>query len=940
MNNNIKAHLYRLHPSGSGWITSGTGYVTITTQSTTPTANEGVGNNNDTSIYAQLGQPKLALSNFAKIASGGNWLLNVKLGLDRIYSVNGLELVWGEPTDDENIVCLKLEFETQSGINHILSQIKVIQDNAKAIKSSFEQAQKVAASFSNMESKRDCSSPPKKKSRWGVSVKPTTESVFDPNHHIPTKNCTDPSRYTNTFVSFSSVLTLPSRPELVREIHEVFMNYFQLSMHHPPIFDALRVDYSRGNGFITFCDDHIKKRDELVFQVKQLTNSTRTFTLKLFTPNNGGGSVPPNRRQHVPGAAGGLNGTGPAEGSNVPVAAGGLHDTVAAGGLHDTVAAGGLHDTVAAGGLNVTGAAEGTVAAEELNVTVAAEELNVTVAAEELNVTVVAEELNVTVAAEELNVTVDDHAVPTSLSTPPPTPNNNAPSTSPPTSSPELLSPKTQSHSQSDRPIDNVFLTPGRDIHTQQPISQLTNSYSRMNIDEDVDLTATNHVIVNSSGDSIRSAVVSIGDIGTVTYEGEDYDVMVVLENDQPMIKFMDGTILLFNADYRATFDIIEENTKRWMIANSWFSQLDRVEHIIGKIGFVKWKHFYWPITIVTPSYASMQKSLINRVHCRVKTWTNQDWVLVEFIYDEAVDIYLQNQVMLYDHNNKDSIPDIHDKSRESFDEAVKLMFPDVDPDSNDSVEPNEHTSHTSVGTIISDSTQGDIKRIDDLANMWGHRGWDNLESFTKNFLKTRAKMLTSDQLSIVIHVLQSKTNPDVIKSKRYIIVSNGTALKFAYVVGLLEDYISRYLQSRELSEVGDELANHEKVMTINMKADGIMMSTSGYPENVKAVKERGGNEYAWYKTCIDCTGSEWVILHRTHEKLDCNVFNYVIGLGQNNSLQKDGHPTCKCIRSICGKYKCLKRCKKSNCTKCRKEQESQLGYLKDDYMKYFNKEE
>ena len=40
----------------------------------------------------------------------------------------------------------------------------------------------------------------------------------------------------------------------------------------------------------------ILRRDELVYQVKQLTNSTGTFTLKLFTPNNGGGSVLPNYR--------------------------------------------------------------------------------------------------------------------------------------------------------------------------------------------------------------------------------------------------------------------------------------------------------------------------------------------------------------------------------------------------------------------------------------------------------------------------------------------------------------------------------------------------------------------------------------------------------------------------------------------------------------------
>ena len=86
-----------------------------------------------------------------------------------------------------------------------------------------------------------------------------------------------------------------------------------------------------------------------------------------------------------------------------------------------------------------------------------------------------------------------------------------------------------------------------------------------MNIDEDVDFSAANHVIINSSGDSIRSAVVNIGDIGTCTYEGEDHDVIVILENNQPMIKFMDGTILPFNADLRGRFDIIEENTKRLM---------------------------------------------------------------------------------------------------------------------------------------------------------------------------------------------------------------------------------------------------------------------------------------------------------------------------------------------------------------------------------------
>ena len=114
------------------------------------TGQSSVGHDNDTSIYVQLGQPKLALSNFAKIASGGKWLLNVKLGLDRIYSGNGLDLVWGEPTKDE-IVCLKLEFETQTGINAILSQIQEIQDRAKEIKRSIEEAQKVAASFSNIQ---------------------------------------------------------------------------------------------------------------------------------------------------------------------------------------------------------------------------------------------------------------------------------------------------------------------------------------------------------------------------------------------------------------------------------------------------------------------------------------------------------------------------------------------------------------------------------------------------------------------------------------------------------------------------------------------------------------------------------------------------------------------------------------------------------------------
>ena len=65
------------------------------------------------------------------------------------------------------------------------------------------------------------------------------------------------------------------------------------------------------------------------------------------------------------------------------------------------------------------------------------------------------------------------------------------------------------------------------------------------------------------------TAVVNIGDIGTFKFEGEDHDVMVILENILPMVKFLDGSILPFDADLRGTFDIIDENSKRSMINSS-----------------------------------------------------------------------------------------------------------------------------------------------------------------------------------------------------------------------------------------------------------------------------------------------------------------------------------------------------------------------------------
>ena len=176
------------------------------------------------------------------------------------------------------------------------------------------------------------------------------------------------------------------------------------------------------------------------------------------------------------------------------------------------------------------------------------------------------------------------------------------------TLSKELLSPNSPTKKKSDGPIEHVFLTPGNHIQHQHPISQLTNSYGLMNIDE-VDTNAANQVMINSSNDSIRTAVVNIGDIGTFKFEGEDHDVMVILENILPMVKFLDGSILPFDADLQGTFDIIDENSKHWMINSSWFSQLSRLEHIIEKIGFVKWRNFYWPIN---PLYPCMQTGLIN----------------------------------------------------------------------------------------------------------------------------------------------------------------------------------------------------------------------------------------------------------------------------------------------------------------------------------------
>eukprot|EP00956_Cyclotella_meneghiniana_P025336 scaffold52669_cov40-Cyclotella_meneghiniana.AAC.2 len=164
--------------------------------------------------------------------------------------------------------------------------------------------------------------------------------------------------------------------------------------------------------------------------------------------------------------------------------------------------------------------------------------------------------------------------------TAPPAQSNNEPPTASPgwsnnvqtlsphsdTSSKELLSPNSPTKKQSDGPIEHVFLTPGNHIQHQHPISQLTNSYGLMNIDE-VNTNAANQVMINSSNDSIRTAVVNIGDIGTFKFEGEDHDVMVILENILPMVKFLDGSILPFDADLRG--NIIDENSKRSMINSS-----------------------------------------------------------------------------------------------------------------------------------------------------------------------------------------------------------------------------------------------------------------------------------------------------------------------------------------------------------------------------------
>eukprot|EP00956_Cyclotella_meneghiniana_P038454 scaffold154722_cov36-Cyclotella_meneghiniana.AAC.6 len=127
MNQETKVKLYPLQPSGQ-WNFHGNEYVTITQTVTKPATDEGV--SHDSPIYAQLGHPKKALSNYSSTASKGK-LLNVKIALDRSYTGNELELVWGEPIENGKSAVLKLEFETMPGISHIQAKIKEIQDKAK-----------------------------------------------------------------------------------------------------------------------------------------------------------------------------------------------------------------------------------------------------------------------------------------------------------------------------------------------------------------------------------------------------------------------------------------------------------------------------------------------------------------------------------------------------------------------------------------------------------------------------------------------------------------------------------------------------------------------------------------------------------------------------------------------------------------------------------------
>lgn len=113
---------------------------------------------------------------------------------------------------------------------------------------------------------------------------------------------------------------------------------------------------------------------------------------------------------------------------------------------------------------------------------------------------------------------------------------------------------------------------------------------------------------------------------------------------------------------------------------------------------------------------------------------------------------------------------------------------------------------------------------------------------------------------------------------------------------------------------------------------------------NLQAVVERAkvedNGELGWYKAIVEGKDTKKTIMHRTHDKSDCNVFNYKIAdSNTGNAMQRDGHYTHECTRFVCGtKFKCLWSCGKESCAKCNKTQISQLGYLEGDYNTYFNK--
>ena len=80
----------------------------------------------------------------------------------------------------------------------------------------------------------------------------------------------------------------------------------------------------------------------------------------------------------------------------------------------------------------------------------------------------------------------------------------------------------------------------------------------------------------------------------------------------------------------------------------------------------------------------------------------------------------------------------------------------------------------------------------------------------------------------------------------------------FVYAVGLMEGYESMYLKNRKLREIWVTLANNEKIMRIDMNAEGMILSSKGYPEYVK-----GFHEFGFCLRCKICVLELYVLIGR-----------------------------------------------------------------------------